>query len=247
MSNDAYKYKNEIDFIKSEFIKYYVDKGPENGILQGTKYAGAATHARNCLAALVKMLKPVRILEIGSMHYESSNAMADAMDEVWGQKEGNVDSFDIKKGGYTGDVHMVPKNIRVKPGYWYSFPTYNDPWKYNDPLVVYPEFKDMTHEQIREKNFAILSDRVDKNGGMYDLIFIDGDHSYEGAKEDFDMALRVSHKNTVIVIDNVWDIRLNEVRQFYDDLKTIKWDFEEWNDTHFKQNMVMDNAVSLTY
>lgn len=241
------EYPNQIEFIKSEFINYYVDKGPENGILQGTKYAGAATHARNCLYTLVKMLKPVRILEIGSMHYESSNAMANAMDEVWGKKEGNVDSFDIKRGGYTGDVHMVPTNVRVKPGYWYPFPTYNDAWKYNDPLVVYPQFKDMTYPEIRAKNYEILLERMNANGGEYDLVFVDGDHSYEGAKEDFDMALRVSHKNTVIVIDNVWDIRLNEVRQFYDDLKTIKWDFEEWNDAHYKQNMVMDNAVTLTY
>jgi len=241
-------YANQIEFIKAEFKNNYVDKGPENGILQGTKYAGAATHARNCLYTLVKMLKPKNCLEIGSMHYESSDSMGRAMDEIYGvDTSGIVDSFDIKRGGYTGEVNRVPTNKRVRPGYWYSFPTYADPWKYNDPLIVFPEFKNMTYEQVREKNFEILTERAKDFGGTYDLIFVDGDHSFDGANEDFNMALRVAHKDTVIVIDNVWDSRLNEVRQFFDNLKTVKWDFEEWNDANYHKNMVMDNAVSLTY
>lgn len=238
-------YANQIEFIKAEFKNYYVDKGPENGVLQGTKYAGASTHARNCLYTLVKMLKPTNILEIGSMHYESSDSMARALDELG--STGVVDSFDIKRGGYTGEIHRVPTNKRVRPGYWYPFPTYYDSWKYTDPLIVFQDFKNMTYDQIREKNFQILSERAKDFGGSYDLIFVDGDHSYDGAKEDYEMALRVSHKDTVIVFDNVWDIRLNEVRQFFDSLGTIKWDFEEWNDEHYKDNMVMDNAVTLTY
>lgn len=32
------EYANPIEFIKAEFAQYYVDQGPENGILQGTKY-----------------------------------------------------------------------------------------------------------------------------------------------------------------------------------------------------------------
>ena len=93
-------YANQIEFIKAEFGNFYVDKGPENGVLQGTKYAGASTHARNCLYTLVKMLRPRNCLEIGSMHYESSDSMARAMDELYGYDGvGVVDSFDIKRGG----------------------------------------------------------------------------------------------------------------------------------------------------
>ena len=237
-------YANHIEFIKAEFGKYYVDRGPENGILQGTKYAGAATHARNCLYTLTLMLKPTNALEIGSMHYASSDSIANAMDE--NGTKGVVDSFDIKYGGYTGEVNMKPSNPRVRPGYWYPFPTTYDTWKYSDPLIVFPEFKNMTAEEIRSRNHDILAERA-KDFGKYDLIFVDGDHSYAGAKEDYEMALQFAHKDTLIVIDNVWDSRLHEVRKFYDELKVTKWDFEEWNDAHLAANMVMDNAVTLTY
>jgi hypothetical protein len=237
-------YDNQIEFIKAEFGKFYVDKGPENGILQGTKYQGAATHARNCLYTLTKMLKPLNALEIGSLHYASSDAIANAMDE--NGTNGVVDSFDIKKGGYDGQIHVKPSNARVRPGYWYPFPTYYDTWKFTDKNIVYPQFQNMSKREIRETNRAILAERC-KDFGKYDLIFVDGDHSYDGAKEDYELALQFSHKDTVIVIDNVWDIRLNEVRQFYDSLNFVKWDFEEWNDANYAKNMVMDNAVTLTY
>jgi len=244
----SYKgYDNQVAYIKAEYHKFYVDRGPENGILQGTKYAGAATHARNCLRTLTKMLQPKNALEIGSMHYESSDAIADTMDELHGSNEGGVvDTFDIKYGGYTGDTQLQPKNKRVRPGYWYPFITDYDTWKLTDPDIVFPEFKNMTDEQIRLANINMLMERV-KEFGKYDLIFIDGDHSFKGAKEDFDISLKFSHPNTVIVLDNVWDNRLHEVREFYDRLPNIKWDFEEWNDAAYMMNVVMDNAVILTY
>ena len=124
-----------IDYIKENFAKYYIDRGPENGILQGYKYSGASTHARACLEALVKIRRPQNVLEIGSWHYESANAMASAMDFLHGAGGGIIDSFDIRKGGYDGKEHFVPSSPRVNPRYWYAFHSEFDSWKYNVDLV----------------------------------------------------------------------------------------------------------------
>jgi len=36
----------------------------------------------------------------------------------------------------------------------------------------------------------------------FDLIFIDGDHSFEGCQKDFTLAVKLSHPGTIIVFDN---------------------------------------------
>jgi lysyl-tRNA synthetase class II len=66
---------NTVEYIKNNFKDFYIDNGPENGILHGMKYSGSSTHCRACLNALVRMLKPKTILEIGSWHYESTISM----------------------------------------------------------------------------------------------------------------------------------------------------------------------------
>lgn len=238
-------YENKIEFIKNEFGNYYIDKGPENGILQGFKYEGAATHCRNCLYTLVKMVEARTVLEIGSWHYESSNAMANAMDELYGAEGyGIIDSFDIREGGYDGQVSYLPQSNRINARYWYPHHSYYDDWKYRVNLP-FNDFINFTNDEISEKNTNILKKVSADFGGKYDLIFIDGDHSYEGIKRDFEVVSAVADKNTLFVIDNVWDIRLKDVRKFYDELNLIKWDFEEWNDKYYHRNMVQDTAICI--
>lgn len=238
-------YSNKIEYIKNEFVNYYIDKGPENGILQGFKYDGASTHCRNCLATIVKMVEARTVLEIGSWHYETSNAMAEAMDDMYGQDGyGIIDSFDIRKGGYDGQISYVPHSKRINARYWYPHHSEYDDWKYK-VNIVYSDFTEYTNEEISEKNIEILKEVSKDFGSVYDLIFVDGDHSYEGIKRDFEVIQTVADKNTLIVIDNVWDIRLKDVRKFYDELNLVKYDFEDWNDEHYSDNMVQDTAICI--
>jgi len=232
---------NKIDYIKENFKNFYIDNGPENGILQGTKYAGAATHCRACLNTLVRMLKPKTILEIGSYRYESSIAMSRGMDTYLSQDEGIIHSFDIKMGGYDGSGLYTFLPQRVIAQYWYPYKTEYDDWKFTDPHIVFKDFLKYSNEEIFHINSDILAKIKPVNG--YDLIFIDGDHSYEGAQKDWLHALEVCNDETVVVVDNIWDIRLKEVRRFFDDIKTAKWDFEEWNDAN--PTMVQDTGVCL--
>jgi len=227
------------DYLKENFYKFYVDNGPENGILQGTKYAGCATHCRACVNTLVRMYKPKSVLEIGSWHYESSTAMATAMDNYIGE-EGIVHSYDIKYGGYDGLGTAEGLHKRITPRFWYSYNTSYDSWKYQDTGVVFKDFSNFTNDDIFEKNEKILRE-ISPIGG-YDFIFLDGDHSFEGVKRDFEHALSIKSKTpTIIVFDNIWDTRLQDVRDFFNTISYDKWDFEEWNDSHL--NMVQDTGV----
>ncbi len=229
-----------IERIKKEFVLFYVDEGPENGILQGTKYAGAATHCRACLKALTRIRRPKHVLEIGSWHYESADAIANAMDEIYGAGHGVIDRFDIRVGGYDGAPNVHPKSPRVNERFWYAFHSNYDDWKYNVPLVY--DFKPFSNQDLMQKNLEILQDCT-VGFGCYDLIFIDGDHSYEGVNRDFQIASKFANADTLFVLDNIWDIRLKDVRRFYDELPYEKWDFEEWNDAHYGINMVQDTGV----
>lgn len=47
-------YKNNVEFIKNEFGKYFVKISHEDNILQGTKYAGSHTNCRSCLYTITK-------------------------------------------------------------------------------------------------------------------------------------------------------------------------------------------------
>jgi len=246
----AYKgYPNKIEFIKHAFAQYYEDKGPETGILQGYKYEGASTHCTNCLCTLIKMVEARSVLEIGSWRYIGSNGMGAAMDEYYGKKGyGVIDSFDVQKGGYNGKKlgallgRYRPTSRRVVPHFWYPYHTQGEGWKYQGN-VVYKEFIDMTNDTITWHNRALLERAAMPHGGTYDIIFIDGDHSYEGVSLDFSVSRHVADENTLFVVDNIWDRRMKDVRQFFDALPYIKWDFEEWNDAHYERDMVQDTGI----
>lgn len=233
----------KVDYIKENFKHFYIDRGPENGILQGTKYAGCATHCRACLNTIVRMIQPRTILEIGSYHYESTISMSKGMDTYLKENEGIINTFDIKYGGYDGFGSSNGLPSRVKANYWYPYKTDYDLWKFNDPGIVYKDFVNYTNDELYDKNKELLKNISPADG--YDLIFIDGDHSYIGVKKDWEHIMDVSHKETLVVIDNIWDIRLKEVRMFFDELKTNKWDFESWNDANL--SMVQDTGITMLY
>ncbi|GAG97064.1 unnamed protein product, partial [marine sediment metagenome] len=192
---------NKIEFIKKEFGNHFTDVStawePEvehDNLL----YKGRQTHCRSGLYTFVRMLKAKYVLEIGSWCYNGSHYMGKAMDAEG--IDGRVDSIDIMPGGFGGEkIDMNTINKRVKPYYWMPHHTPYDDWKYTAD-IVHPEFRNMTDVEIYERNIKWLKSIAPENG--YDLIMIDGDHSYIGIKWDWKYVNEVCHNETVIVIDD---------------------------------------------
>lgn len=201
-------------------------------------YAGKPINTRSAIRSLVKMLNLRSFLELGSFHYETSDQVADAMQESG--PDFVVNSYDIKVGGYDGGK-IRPEHPKVRAMFLFPQHTSYDDWKYRDPGVVYPEFKNMTNEEIFKKNCELL--KIDAPAGGYDIIYMDSDHSYEGVKHDWEYSKGVSHENTLIVWDDLYAHVFPGIRRLFDEVQVPKWDFKEWNDAN--PDRVMNIGVSL--
>lgn len=237
-------YEDLIDLVKNEFDSFYFDIGPEHGVLQGLDYEGASTHCTQCLYTLTRLTNAKNVLEIGSYHYKTSNQIAKAIDDNYGiNSEGVVVTFDIIKGGHNNDEQSaIIDNKRVNPNFWYPYKT-KDTEDINSSKFVYSNYQ-YENNEIVDLNLNLLSEVSNKNKiTYYDLIFIDGDHSYEGIKNDFKVISKFSNKDTLIVIDNIWDKRLLDVKRFFDEQKYKKWNFKEFNDKYYSKNKVQDTGI----
>jgi hypothetical protein len=221
---------NIIEQIKQDFGSIYIDNAPDlEGTVQNSNslYNGRRTHCRSGLYAFTKIRKAKYVLEIGSWLYQGASAIARAMDDLYGVGgDGIVDSIDIIDNLKANNL-SASLNKRIQRHYWLPHHTDYDIWKYNKQIEK-PEFREMTNDQIFEKNLSYLKSIAPKDG--YDIIMIDSDHSYEGAKFDWLYAMEVSNNDTLIIVDDLYDDRHIRVKKFFDELKTIKWDFKEWND-----------------
>ncbi len=78
----------------------------------------------------------------------------------------------------------------------------------------------MENEAIFERNLKYLKSIAPANG--YDLIYIDGDHSFAGATFDWEYSLHVCNSETLVVVDDINDDRHTAVRKFFESLTTNK-------------------------
>ncbi len=224
---------NKIDLIRAEFPKQFSLKweeltGSEEGRVEhgNLLYRGRPTHCRSTIFCLAKMLSINSMLELGSWHFQSSNMAALAMDEMSRDETSWVDSYDIIPGGFSMD-YIPPTNPRVRPHYVYPHHSDYDLWKYREK-IVYPEFRNMTDNDIFAKNLDILMGN--KPDGGYELLLIDADHSKKGASLDLEYCKRVAKSGAVFVVDDLYESRLTEVREFFDELPYEKYDWCDWND-----------------
>jgi len=236
-------YVNKVDLVKNEFEKFYIDIGPEHGILQGLDYEGANTHCTQCLYTLTRLTRATNVLEIGSYHYKTTNQIAKAIDDTHGKNvKGKVVTFDVIDGGYDAGTPYEISSYRVKADFWYPYKTEDTQKLDNSKFVL--DNSNYANKELVDLNKNILKNICDDFGiDYFDLIFIDGDHTEEGIQNDFDVITQFANEDTLIVIDNIWDIRLLEVKEFFDKQNYIKWNFKEFNDKYFTKNKVQDTGV----
>lgn len=67
------------------------------------------------------------------------------------------------------------------------------------------------HEQYGYKNIDILEGRFDQilpslrdTNAMFDLVYIDGNHTYAGTMQNFEMLVPITHSNTILVFDDIY-------------------------------------------
>ena len=84
----------------------------------------------------------------------------------------------------------------------------------------------MSNTEIVSANIELLTNILSSNNiDKLDLIFLDGDHTYEGLKNDLEIVSKFADEETLIVIDNIWDERMLDVKKVFDELKYQKWNF----------------------
>jgi len=236
------KFKQDFE---SNFIYYDKEFSCEMRFLEGVskddKYLGAKVSTASSLIAVIKTLKPKKILEIGSWRCFTTNAIAFFIEENYEDtRDVVIDTFEIKRGGFNGGSVVLKSNL-IRQHYWMPHKTFHkmgNEWALLDAGIVYKEFKELENDEIFEKNLRYLNS-IKPNGG-YDLIFIDGDHSFEGVGFEYRYSKEVLNEDGVIIFDDREGHKA--VSDFFDTLPKDKtWDFTDLNDKHFKELNVVHN------
>jgi len=68
---------------------------------------------------------------------------------------------------------------------------------------------------------------LDSNDNMYDVIFIDGDHTYEGVKSDFIKSIRHINKGGIVIFHDIISVGSPGVAQFWNEFK-FKYKYKEF-------------------
>lgn len=158
----------------------------------------------------VQELKPKVVLEIGTCHGGSLYAWCQVADE-----NATIISLDLPGGEYGGGYHPAREKF------------YKNFAQKNQTLHL---LRGDSHQEAAKKAvYEILA------GREVDFLFIDGDHSYEGVKKDYEMYQAWVKKGGVIALHDIVernDDAKIEVSRFWKELKKSQARTKEFVNVH---------------
>ena len=144
------------------------------------------------------------------------------------------------KGGYDAGTSYEISSPIINANFWYPYKT-GDTKKLDNTKFVFDNSQYSNKELVKLNKNILKEICLDLNIQYFDLVFIDGDHTAVGIENDFEVISEFANRDTLIVVDNIWDSRLVEVKEFFDQQNYIKWNFKEFNDKNFSKNNCESN------
>jgi|SRR5581483_11101602 len=160
------------------------------------------------LAEIVADLKPKNLLEIGTCRGGTLCILSRLA-----SPDGNIISLDLPNGEFGG-------------GYkWFHIPIFK----------AFPYAKQKLHLLRGDSHSAEMANAVRKILGeeKLDLLFIDGDHTYEGVKKDFEDYSKLVRRGGIIALHDIVQHPSDhcDVSRLWQELKTI-YSHEEIVESH---------------
>lgn len=143
--------------------------------------AGTSPEEKLFLHSLVLLLRPKTVLEIGTSAGHATLWLAAAVHRVGG-KMVSVDNWSMRHGGRAGGPKAVRNRLAA--------------FKLNSTVKV-----------VARDSAAYMRDRPTDS---FDLVWIDGDHSFEKAKEDIVEGMRVAR--SLVVVHDTYQEAYDTVR-----------------------------------
>jgi hypothetical protein len=149
------------------------------------------------LAGIIKVVKPKRVLEFGTFLGYSTRVILDNS-----QKNCSIVSIDLPHGAERGNL-----SLEVTESALHSNANINDDFLRQYQFVNGHRFlNNLSDAQIKRLQLIKADSRkvdamelVEKAGGYFDLIFIDGGHDMETISSDTTLAIQSASKNATIV------------------------------------------------
>lgn len=159
-------------------IKFYICRIKRLGLPYGLRYRQ--------LYELIKENKTQNILEIGVHNGENAIRMINVNKDISVNYFG-IDLFeDITDELYKNEIAIQPSPLEI----------------------VKKKLKNNTNSktQLFKVNTMKINDKFLNKLPKMDLIFIDGGHSIETQRNDWNLAKKLMHKKTLVIIDDYWNL-----------------------------------------